>query len=48
LGFEPITIADLRTRWLEQHEHVRRSSLQTIRRYQARMNCTRWNFAEMF
>ena len=33
LGFEPISIPDLRERWLEQHEHVRRSSLQTIRRY---------------
>ncbi len=33
LGFEPISIVELRTRWLEQHEHVRRSSLQTIRRY---------------
>ncbi len=33
LGFEPIAISDLRMRWLEQHEHVRRSSLQTIRRY---------------
>ncbi|MCG6157702.1 hypothetical protein [Rubinisphaera margarita] len=35
LGFEPITIVDLRQRWLEQHEHVRRSSLPTIRRYQS-------------
>lgn len=35
LGFEPISIPDLRQRWLEQHEHVRRSSLQTIRRYRA-------------
>jgi len=35
LGFEPISIPKLRERWLEQHEHVRRSSLQTIRRYRA-------------
>ena len=35
LGFEPISILDLRRRWLEHHEHVRRSSLQTIRRYRA-------------
>ena len=33
LGFEPISIVELRQRWLDQHEHVRRSSLQTIRRY---------------
>lgn len=35
LGFEPISIGDLRERWLANHEHVRRSSLQTIRRYRA-------------
>lgn len=35
LGFEPISIPELRSRWLEHHEHVRRSSLQTIRRYRA-------------
>ena len=29
------SIPDLRRRWLDHHEHVRRSSLQTIRRYQA-------------
>lgn len=33
LSFEPIAIADLRERWLAHHEHVLRSSLQTIRRY---------------
>lgn len=33
LGFEPVSIADLRERWLDHHEHVRRSSLQTINRY---------------
>jgi integrase len=32
LGFEPISIADLRERWLDNHEHVRRSSVHTIRR----------------
>ncbi|MGO8745413.1 MAG: tyrosine-type recombinase/integrase [Thermoguttaceae bacterium] len=35
LSFEPITIPDLRERWLEHHEQVRRSSVQTIRRYRA-------------
>jgi len=35
LGFEPISIPDLRQRWLDHHEHVRRSSLETIRRYRA-------------
>jgi hypothetical protein len=35
LSFEPISIPDLRQRWLDHHEHVRRSSLQTIRRYRA-------------
>ena len=35
LGFEPISIADLRQRWLDHHEHVRRSSLQTIGRYRS-------------
>jgi integrase len=33
LGFQPISIADLRQRWLDYHEHVRRSSVQTINRY---------------
>lgn len=32
-SFEPITIADLRDRWLEHHEHVLRSSVATIKRY---------------
>ncbi len=27
LGFEPISIADLQQRWLDHHEHVRRSSV---------------------
>ena len=35
LGFEPLSIPELRERWLANHEHVRRSSLQTIRRYRA-------------
>jgi len=33
LGFEPISIPELRQRWLDHHENVRRSSLQTINRY---------------
>jgi len=33
LSFEPITIPDLRQRWLDHHELVLRSSVQTIRRY---------------
>ena len=35
LGFEPISIPELRQRWLNHHEHVRRSSVQTIRRYRS-------------
>ena len=35
MGFEPLSIPVLRRRWLDHHEHVRRSSLQTIRRYRA-------------
>src|SRR5688572_23848295 len=35
LGFEPISIPELRERWLRFHEHVRRSSLNTIDRYRA-------------
>jgi hypothetical protein len=35
LGFEPISISDLRGRWLDHDEFVRRSSLATIRRYRA-------------
>lgn len=33
LGFEAIGFAALRDRWLAHHEHVRRSSLNTIGRY---------------
>jgi integrase len=32
-SFEPISITDLRDRWLEHHEHVLRSSVATIKRY---------------
>jgi integrase len=35
LAFEPIGLAELRRRFLDHHEHVRRSSLATIRRYRA-------------
>lgn len=35
LSFEPITIPDLRQRWLDHHELLLRSSVQTIRRYRA-------------
>ncbi len=34
-SFQSIAITDLRERWLEYHEHVARSSVQTIRRYRA-------------
>jgi integrase len=33
LSFEPVTIPQLRERWLEHHEQVLRSSVQTIHRY---------------
>src|SRR5947208_15760971 len=33
LSFEPIAIPELRRRWLEHHEQVVRSSVQTIHRY---------------
>ena len=35
LSFESVDIAILRDRWLEHHEHVLRSSVQTVRRYRA-------------
>ena len=35
LSFEPVTVAELRQRWLDYHEHVLRSSIATIRRYRA-------------
>jgi integrase len=33
LSFEPIPLVDLRQRWLQHHELVLRSSVQTINRY---------------
>lgn len=33
LSFDAISIVELRDRWLEHHEHVLRSSVQTIARY---------------
>ena len=33
LSFEPISLTELREKWLARHEHVLRSSIQTIRRY---------------
>ncbi|MFO1093307.1 MAG: site-specific integrase [Planctomycetaceae bacterium] len=38
LSFEPITLEELQRCWLDHHEHVLRSSLQTIRRYRAATN----------
>ena len=35
LGFEPVSIAELRQRWLDHHEHIRRSSVNTIKRYRS-------------
>lgn len=35
LSFDAVKIAELRSRWLAHHEHVARSSVQTIRRYRA-------------
>ncbi|HUG19218.1 MAG TPA: hypothetical protein VMM56_09595, partial [Planctomycetaceae bacterium] len=33
LSFHPVKISELQQHWLEYHDHVLRSSLQTIRRY---------------
>ncbi len=33
LSFEPISLVDLRDRWLSHHEHVLRSAVSSIRRY---------------
>jgi len=33
LRFQPISAAELRQRWLDYHEHVRRSSVATVGRY---------------
>lgn len=38
LGFQPISIPELQQRWLDHHEHVRRSSVRTIERYRAATN----------
>src|SRR5438067_2450794 len=35
LSFEPISIPELRKRWLEHHEHVLRSLVHSIVRYRA-------------
>jgi integrase len=35
LGFDPVSFPELRQRWLDHHEHVRRSSVRTIDRYRA-------------
>jgi integrase len=35
LSFERVTMSELRRRWLDHHENVRRSSVHTIRRYRA-------------
>jgi integrase len=35
LGFEGVAVGELRQRWLDNHEYVRRSALATIRRYEA-------------
>jgi integrase len=33
LWFQPVSVVELRQRWLDYHEHVRRSSVATVRRY---------------
>jgi len=38
LSFQPITIPNLRDRWLQHHEQVLRSSVQTINRYRTATN----------
>jgi integrase len=38
LSFEPLTIAELRDRWLGHHENVLRSSVRTIDRYRTATN----------
>ncbi len=38
LSFEPISLVELQSRWLANHEQVRRSSVHTIRRYRAATN----------
>jgi integrase len=38
LSFEPLAIPELRQRWLDHHEHVLRSSINTINRYRSATN----------
>lgn len=33
LSFDPVTVVELRRRWLDHHEHVLRSSVATVARY---------------
>src|SRR5205823_3811940 len=33
LAYEPVTVTELRARWLDHHEHVLRSSVQSVSRY---------------
>ena len=35
LSYRPVSIDELRSGWLDHHEHVARSSIQTVRRYRA-------------
>ncbi|QDT79660.1 hypothetical protein Mal35_31250 [Gimesia maris] len=44
-NFDPVGIDDLQQRWLNHHEPVLRSSLQTIRRYRAAITrmLSMWN-----
>lgn len=34
LAFHPVDLRDLISRWLDQHEQVRRSSVATVQRYE--------------
>jgi integrase len=38
LSFEPLAVSELRRRWLEHHEQVFRSSVQTVNRYRTATN----------
>jgi integrase len=38
LGFEPMSLTEVRRQWLDHHEHIRRSSVRTIERYRAATN----------
>jgi hypothetical protein len=38
LRFEPVTVPELRRRWLDHHEQDRRSSVQTLDRYRTATN----------